>query len=98
MKFSTDELMPFFEVRTGMSRHLDDVQAGKEIVITRHGKPEGALLSAAQLYRYRELDRLLEQLLDVLAQRTQLEPAIANGQIAAIVDQVQSVNEHTKKQ
>lgn len=98
MKFSTDELMPFFEVRTGMSKHLDDVQAGKEIVITRHGKPEGALLSAAQLYRYRELDRLMAQLLDVLALRTQLEPAIANEEIAALVERVQSVNEQTKKQ
>ena len=27
MKFSTDELMPFFEVRTGMSKYLDEVQA-----------------------------------------------------------------------
>lgn len=81
-----------------MSKHLDDVQAGKEIVITRHGKPEGALLSAAHLYRYRELDRLIVQLLDVLAQRTHVESAIANEQIAAIVEQVESVNEHTKKQ
>jgi hypothetical protein len=40
MKFSTDELIPFFEVRTGMSKHLDDVQAGKEIVITRHDNLE----------------------------------------------------------
>lgn len=68
MKFSSDELMPFFEVRTGMSKHLDDVQAGKEIVITRHGKPEGALLSAAQLFRYREVDRLMVQLLGILTQ------------------------------
>jgi len=68
MKFSSDELMPFFEVRTGMSKHLDDVQAGKEIVITRHGKPEGALLSAAQLFRYREVDRLMVQLLEILTQ------------------------------
>ena len=80
-----------------MSKYLDEVQAGKEIVITRHGKPEGALLSAARLYRYRELDRLMEQLLNVLAHRTYLKPAIAN-EIAAIVEQVQSVNEHTKKQ
>ena len=66
MKFSTDELMPFFEVRTGMSKHLDDVQAGKEIVITRHGKPEGALVSAAQLYRYRELERVITELTTLL--------------------------------
>ena len=81
-----------------MSKHLDDVQAGKEIVITRHRKPEGALLSAAQLYRYREFDRLVVQLLDVLAQRTHIEPTIANEKIAAIVEQVQSVNKHTKRQ
>ena len=62
MKFSTDELMPFFEVRTGMSKHLDDVQAGKEIVITRHGKPEGALLSATRLFQYREFERLITEL------------------------------------
>ena len=66
MKFSTDELLPFFKVRTGMSKHLDDVQAGKEIVITRHGKPEGALVSAAQLYRYRELERVITELTALL--------------------------------
>ena len=58
--------MPFFAVRTGMSKHLDDVQAGKEIVITRHGKPEGALISAAQLYRYRELERVIAELTALL--------------------------------
>lgn len=70
MKFSSDELMPFFEVRTGMSKHLDDVQTGKEIVITRHGKPVGALVSAAQLYRYREQDRVLGELLSLLKSAT----------------------------
>lgn len=74
MKFSTDELMPFFEVRTGMSRHLDDVQAGKEIVITRHGKPEGALVSAAQLYRYRELERVITELTALLNAATAAKP------------------------
>ncbi len=84
MKFSTDELMPFFEVRTGMSKHLDDVQAGKEIVITRHGKPEGALISAAQLYRYREVNRLMVQLLDVLAWQTESGQPIDDAQVKAI--------------
>ena len=62
MKFSIGELMPFFEVRTGMSKRLDDVQVGKEIVITRYGKPEGTLISAAQLYRCRELERVIVEL------------------------------------
>lgn len=68
MKFSTDELMPFFEVRTGMSKHLDYVQDGNEIVIARHGKPEGALISAAQLYR--ELERLIAELTTLLNSTT----------------------------
>lgn len=66
MKFSSDELMPFSEVRTGLSHLLVDVQAGKEVVITRHGKPIAALLSASQLFRYRELDRLLGEYVTLL--------------------------------
>ena len=49
-----------------MSKHLDDVQAGKEIVITRHGKPEAALVSAEHLYRYRELERVITELTALL--------------------------------
>lgn len=71
MKFSSDELMPFSEVRTGMSHFLADVQGGKEIVITRHGKPVAALVAATQLYRYRELDRLMGAL--AMALRLQAE-------------------------
>lgn len=66
MKFSSDELMPFFEVRTGMSKLLVDVQTGKEIVITRHGKPIGALVAASELYRYRELERVITELTTLL--------------------------------
>jgi prevent-host-death family protein len=83
MKFSTDELMPFFEVRTGMSKHLDDVQAGKEIVITRHGKPEGALLSAARLFQYREHERVIGDLLTLLKSATP-QPKLTTAQIAVV--------------
>lgn len=38
MKLSSDELMHFFEARTGMGKLLGDVQSKKEIVIMRHGK------------------------------------------------------------
>ncbi len=99
MRFSTDEIKPFYEVRQNLSKAIDEVERdGSEVVIAKHGKPVAALLSAAGLYRYREVDRLMVQLLDVLAQRTNLDPAIADKQIAAIVEQMQSANEHTKKQ
>jgi antitoxin (DNA-binding transcriptional repressor) of toxin-antitoxin stability system len=59
MTFSTDEFMPSFEVRTRMSKQLSDVQARKEIVITRHGKLKSALLSVAQLFCSRKLGPLI---------------------------------------
>ena len=99
MRFSTDEIKPFYEVRQNLSKAIDEVERdGGEVVIAKHGKPVAALLSAAGLYRYREVDRLMLQLLDVLAQKAHLEPVLAEEQIAAIVEQMQSVNEHTKKQ
>lgn len=99
MRFSTDEMKPFYEVRQNLSKAIDQVERdGGEVVIAKHGKPVAALLSAAGLYHYREVDRLMIQLLDVLDQRTNLEPAIANERIAAVVEQVRSINEHTKKQ
>ena len=99
MRFSTDEIKPFYEVRQNLSKAIDEVERdGSEVVIAKHGKPVAALLSAAGLYRYREVDRLMLQLLDVLAQKAHLEPVLAEEQIAAIVEQMQSVNENTKKQ
>lgn len=83
MKFSSDELMPFFAVRTGMSKLLDDVQAGREVVITRHGKPEGALLSAARLFQYREHERVMGDLLTLLKSATP-QPKLATAQIAVV--------------
>jgi prevent-host-death family protein len=98
MRFSTDEIKPFYEVRQNLSKAIDEVERdGGEVVIAKHGKPVDALLSAAGLYRYREVDRLMVQLLDALAQKTHL-PALADEQIAAIVEQVRSANEHTRKQ
>ena len=49
-----------------MSKHLDDVQAGKEIVITRHGNPEGELLSSSRLFQYREHECVMGELLTLL--------------------------------
>jgi len=72
MKFSSDELMPFSDVRTGLSHFLVKVQAGKEIVITRHGKPMAALVAASQLYRYRELERVIGEMTAILASQKEL--------------------------
>lgn len=66
-----------------MSKFLMDVQAGKEIVITRHGKPTGALVSAAQLYRYREQERIMSELVSLLKSITPL-PKLDAAQMALV--------------
>jgi prevent-host-death family protein len=56
MRFSSDEIQPFYEVRQNLSKAIDEVERGcGEIVIAKHGKPVAALLSAEGLYRYRQL-------------------------------------------
>jgi prevent-host-death family protein len=81
MRFSTDEIKPFYELRQSLSKAIDEVERdGGEVVIAKHGKPVAALLSAAGLYRYRELDRLMVQLVS--------ESNQTNGASAASVKQV----------
>lgn len=72
MHFRSDEIQPFYEVRQGLSKTIDEMErSGGEIVIAKHGKPVAALLSAAGLYRYREIDRLLGELIAALNAQVQ---------------------------
>jgi prevent-host-death family protein len=63
MKFSSDELIPFSEARSGMSKVIEKVLAGEELVVTRHGKLTVAIISAEQLYYFREMERELKEYL-----------------------------------
>lgn len=97
MRFSTDEIKPFYEVRQNLSKAIDELERDDgEVVIAKHGKPVAALLSAAGLYRYREVDRLMVQLLDVLAQRTEAATQTVDAQITEIADQIRALGESTK--
>ena len=66
MNFSTDELIPFSDARSGLSRVVDDVMGGRELVVTKHGKMTVALVPASQLYQYREMERELNEFLAAL--------------------------------
>ena len=66
MNFSTDELISFSDARSGLSRVVDDVMGGRELVVTKHGKMTVALVAASQLYQYREMERELNEFLAVL--------------------------------
>ena len=86
MHFRSDEIQPFYEARQSLSKTIDEIERSNgQIVIAKHGKPVAALLSAASLYRYREVDRLMAQLVDVLLRSP------VDAQTAQIVEQVQAL-------
>jgi prevent-host-death family protein len=92
MRFSTDEIKPFYELRQSLSKAIDEVERDSgEIVIAKHGKPVAALLSAAGLYRYRELDRLMVQLLDVLKPSEGVATIDNTGELASLTEQAQAL-------
>ena len=66
MNFSTDELIPFSDARSGLSRVIEDVMSGRELVVTKHGKMTVALVAASQFYQYREMERELNEFLAAL--------------------------------
>ena len=66
MNFSTDELISFSDARSGLSRVVDDVMGGRELVVTKHGKMTVALVAASKLYQYREMERELNEFLAAL--------------------------------
>ena len=61
MKFSSDELIPFSEARSGMSKVIEKVLAGREFVVTRHSKMTVAIITASQLFQFREMERELSE-------------------------------------
>jgi prevent-host-death family protein len=78
MKFSSDELIPFSEARSGMSKVIEKVLAGRELVVTRHGKLTVALISAEQLFHFREMERELKAYLskaDAIEEHIELKDA-----------------------
>ena len=64
MKFSSDELIPFSEARSGMSKVIEKVLTGREFVVTRHSKMTVAIITASQLFQFREMERELSEYLD----------------------------------
>jgi prevent-host-death family protein len=95
MRFSTDEIKPFYELRQSLSKAIDEVERDSgEIVIAKHGKPVAALLSAAGLYRYREVDRLMAQLLNMLADGTEAKTQTVDAQIAEAREYYRNLTEN----
>ena len=45
------------QAKAELSRLVDDAAAGSSVMISRRGRPLAALISAAELERFRELER-----------------------------------------
>jgi prevent-host-death family protein len=91
MRFSTDEIKPFYELRQSLSKAIDEVERDSlEIVIAKHGKPVAALLSAAGLYRYREVDRLMARLLAVLSSSEAKGSISTSAEVVALLDEAKA--------
>jgi prevent-host-death family protein len=93
MHFRSDEIQPFYEVRQRLSKAIDEIESsGEEIIIAKHGKPVAALLSAAGLYRYREIDRLMGELVAVLDAQAQLSDTTPlQASFVVLCEQVKAV-------
>lgn len=55
----TDQVAPvgLRQAKAELSRLVDDAAAGSSVLISRRGRPLAALISAADLERFRELER-----------------------------------------
>jgi prevent-host-death family protein len=57
MTYSTADIIPLSEARARLSDLADEVQAGAEKIITRNGVAAVALIDAARLDHYHQLER-----------------------------------------
>ena len=58
--------MPFADTLSWFFCFIKDLIGGRELVVTKHGKMTVALVAASQLYRYREMERVLNEFLAAL--------------------------------
>lgn len=57
MAFATKDIVPLTQARARLSELADEVKAGSEKIITRNGESYVALIDAARLDYYHQLER-----------------------------------------
>lgn len=57
MPFSSEDIVPFSQVRANLTEIADEVSAGHEKIITRNGESYIALIAASRLDYYHHLER-----------------------------------------
>lgn len=80
MAFSTQDVIPLSQARAKLSELADQVKAGAEKIITKNGESHVALIDAARLDYYHQLERERIHLLILEDARRGLED-IAAGHV-----------------
>jgi prevent-host-death family protein len=80
MAFSTQDVIPLSQARANLSELADQVKAGAEKIVTKNGESYVALIDAARLDYYHQLERERIHLLILEDARRGLED-IAAGRV-----------------
>lgn len=94
MRFSTDETKGFSEIRQQFGDYVNAAIAGRETIVTKHGKPVAALVSAVDLYRYRELERVMALLVAAFAESESNASIVAgatSNRLANLIEEAKSL-------
>ncbi len=63
MSIADVDIIPFTKVRVNMSALIDDLSRGREIVITKYGRPVAALIDVQKLDYYHRLETAAAQIM-----------------------------------
>lgn len=77
MAFSTQDVVPLSQARANLSELADQVKAGAEKIVTKNGESYVALIDAARLDYYHQLERERIHLLILEDARRGLEDMVA---------------------
>ena len=67
-----------FEAKTNLSRLIEQVENGQEVIITRHGKPVAKLVRAAAEHTPEQIERRKQAIarLNEIANRLKINPTL----------------------
>ncbi len=62
MTISISDIRPFSDARAAFSKVVEDCLSGREIIVTKNGKPAVAVINVQQLEWYHQLEQEAEKL------------------------------------
>lgn len=66
MTISISDIRPFSDARAAFSKVVEDCISGREIIVTKNGKPVVAVINVRQLQWYHQLEQEAEKLVQLV--------------------------------